>query len=84
MKSSNNTNASTASAQGKTSNKNENRNENKKADDGKVTRAVKGKKEIVIEIAALKGKGYPAAVELDTGSGAKKQPGAVPPKGKRA
>jgi lipoprotein-anchoring transpeptidase ErfK/SrfK len=81
MKSSNNANASTESAKGKTSNK----NENKKADDdGKVTRAVKGKKEIVIEIAALKGKGYPAAVELDTGSGAKKQPGAVTPKGKRS
>jgi lipoprotein-anchoring transpeptidase ErfK/SrfK len=39
---------------------------------GKVTSAVKGRKEIVIEIAALKGKGYPAPVDLDTGSGAKK------------
>jgi lipoprotein-anchoring transpeptidase ErfK/SrfK len=85
MKSSSNANASTESAKGKTSNKNENKNENKKADDnGKVTRAVKGKKEIVIEIAALKGKGYPAAVELDTGSGAKKQPAVATPKGKRS
>lgn len=29
---------------------------------GKITRSVKGKKEIVIEIGALKGKGYPARV----------------------
>jgi lipoprotein-anchoring transpeptidase ErfK/SrfK len=82
MKTGGNSNASPAPAQGKSANK----NENKKADavqSGKVTRAVKGKKEIVIEISALKGKGYPAAVELDTGSGAKKQPGAVSPKGKQ-
>jgi lipoprotein-anchoring transpeptidase ErfK/SrfK len=78
-----NANASPEPAQG---GKSVNKNENKKTDaaqSGKVTRAVKGKKEIVIEIAALKGKGYPAAVELDTGSGAKKQPGAVAPKGKQ-
>jgi lipoprotein-anchoring transpeptidase ErfK/SrfK len=77
-----NSNASNQSTQDrKASNKNENK---KAADDGKVTRAVKGKKEIVIEIAALKGKGYPAATELDTGSGAKKQPAATTPKGKRS
>src|SRR6266516_2671103 len=35
----------------------------------KKPRAVKNQKEIVIEIAALKGKGYPAPVDLDTGSG---------------
>ena len=29
----------------------------------------KNQKEVVIELAALKGKGYPAAVKLDTGSG---------------
>ena len=29
----------------------------------------KNQKEVVIEIAALKGKGYPAVVNLDTGSG---------------
>ena len=34
-----------------------------------VTRAIKGQKEIVIEIAALRGKGYPAPVNFDTGSG---------------
>ncbi|HKR02664.1 MAG TPA: L,D-transpeptidase family protein [Pyrinomonadaceae bacterium] len=77
-----NSNASAEPAQGKTTNK----NENKKTDnaDARVTRAVKGKKEIVIELAALAGKGYPAAVELDTGSGAKKQPAATTPKGKRS
>ncbi|MBI1761965.1 MAG: L,D-transpeptidase [Acidobacteria bacterium] len=36
-----------------------------------LTRQFKGKKEVVIEIAALAGKGYPAPVELDTGSAAK-------------
>ena len=35
----------------------------------RTLRAVKNQKEIVIEIAALKGKGYPAPVNLDTGSG---------------
>ena len=35
----------------------------------KQPRAAKNQKEIVIEIAALKGKGYPAPVDLDTGSG---------------
>jgi len=36
-------------------------------------RATKNQKEIVIEIAALKGKGYPAPLDLDTGSGQKKR-----------
>jgi len=43
------------------------------AESRKVTRTVKGQKEIVIELAALKGKGYPAPVALDTGSGAAKK-----------
>ncbi len=34
---------------------------------GKVTRNFKGKKEIIIEIAALKGKGYPAMAVADAG-----------------
>src|SRR5262249_19315026 len=34
---------------------------------GKLTRQVKGEKELVIEVAALSGKGYSAPVELDTG-----------------
>ncbi|MEJ7618828.1 MAG: L,D-transpeptidase [Pyrinomonadaceae bacterium] len=33
----------------------------------KVTRNIKGEKEIILEIAALKGKGYPAPVDLNTG-----------------
>jgi hypothetical protein len=37
-----------------------------------IPRAGKNQKEIVIEIAALKGKGYPAPVDLDTGMGQKK------------
>jgi lipoprotein-anchoring transpeptidase ErfK/SrfK len=48
---------------------------------GKVTPTIKGKKEIVIEVAALKGKGYPAPVDLNTGgakddlaSGSSKKP----------
>jgi hypothetical protein len=80
MKTGGDSNTSTEPAKGKPSNK------NKKADNesGKVTRAVKGKKEIVIEIAALAGKGYPAAVELDTGSGTRKQPAANTPKGRKS
>jgi lipoprotein-anchoring transpeptidase ErfK/SrfK len=38
-----------------------------------VTRTVKGKKEIVIEVAALKGKGYPAPVALNTGNASGKE-----------
>jgi lipoprotein-anchoring transpeptidase ErfK/SrfK len=33
----------------------------------KVTRTIKGQKEVVIEVAALKGKGYPAPVDPNTG-----------------
>ena len=39
---------------------------------GHVTRTIKGAKEVVIEIEELKGKGYPAAVDLDTGIAPKK------------
>ncbi|HEV3468393.1 MAG TPA: L,D-transpeptidase family protein [Pyrinomonadaceae bacterium] len=51
---------------------------------GKVreTRTVKGEKEAVIEIAALRGKGYPAPVNLDTGGAP--QPKASPAPKKRA
>jgi hypothetical protein len=75
-------NTATPAATGNASNK----NANKKSEtaDGKVTRAVKGKKEIVVEIAALKGKGYPAPVALDTGNGAKMKPAANAPKGKKS
>jgi hypothetical protein len=55
-------------------------NSNKETASGnQVTRAVKGKKEIVIEIAALQGKGYPAPVDLNTGGASKKQPAAASP-----
>jgi hypothetical protein len=37
----------------------------------------KNQKEVVIELTALKGKGYPAAVNLDTGSGKPATPPAV-------
>jgi lipoprotein-anchoring transpeptidase ErfK/SrfK len=44
---------------------------------GKITRTIKGSKEVVIEIAALKGKGYPAPANMNTGAppakGAKKK-----------
>lgn len=39
---------------------------------GKVTRTIKGGKEVVVEIPALLGKGYPAPVDLDAGVAAKK------------
>ncbi|HEY0101220.1 MAG TPA: L,D-transpeptidase [Pyrinomonadaceae bacterium] len=57
-------------------NKNASRNGNKNAnaESGKVTRTIKGQKEIVVELAALRGKGYPAPVALDTG-GASKETG---------
>jgi hypothetical protein len=35
---------------------------------GKVTRSIKGQKELIIEIAALQGKGYPAPVNLKSGT----------------
>ena len=47
----------------------------KKEEAPKVTRTVKGKKEIVIEVAALKGKGYPAPVKMDAGGASGKQSG---------
>lgn len=43
-------------------------NSAKKSSGGKVTRSVTGQKEIVIAIAGLKGKGYPAAAALNTGA----------------
>jgi hypothetical protein len=38
------------------------------------TKTVKGQKEVVIDIAALRGKGYPAPVNLDTGGAPQQQP----------
>lgn len=39
-----------------------------------LTRQTKGRKEVVIEIAALAGKGYPAPVDLETGQPPKPEP----------
>lgn len=47
--------------------------EKKSAATKATPRATKNQKEIVIEIAALKGKGYPAPADLDTGAGQKKR-----------
>lgn len=45
-------------------------NANKKVATARVKRPIgKNQKEVVIELAALKGKGYPAAMNLDTGAG---------------
>lgn len=50
---------------------NVNNNANKNV---KETKTIKGAKEATIEIAALKGKGYPAPVDLNTGSGKAAKP----------
>lgn len=55
-------------------NNNARRNDNQS---DKVTRSIKGEKEIVLEIAALKGKGYPAPVDLNTGGASAAQRKAV-------
>ncbi len=46
--------------------KGDNKNTNKNAD-VRETKTIKGQKEVVIDIAALRGKGYPAPANLDTG-----------------
>jgi hypothetical protein len=51
-----------------------------KVTSGKVTRTIRGVKEVVVEIPALLGKGYPAPVDLDAGVGSKK---ASPPNRRR-
>ncbi len=61
---------------------NKNANKTPAAGTQKVTRTVKGQKEIVIELAALKGKGYPAPVNLDTGGGTASKPPAATTKKK--
>ncbi|HLM62565.1 MAG TPA: hypothetical protein VK308_17315, partial [Pyrinomonadaceae bacterium] len=56
----------TANANSKTNtnNNSNSKNTNANADDGKVTRSIKGKKEVSFDVAELKGKGYPAAVGM--------------------
>lgn len=50
---------------------------------GKVTSTIKGQKEIVIEVAALAGKGYPAPVNLDTGGAKPEASGKAAPAAKK-
>lgn len=50
-------------------NTNGNGNRNANAAEEKITRTVKGKKEVVIPVAVLAGKGYPAPVGADMSSG---------------
>ena len=40
-------------------------NDQKPSKVDKVTRTIKGEKEVVVEVAALKGKGYPAPVNIN-------------------
>jgi lipoprotein-anchoring transpeptidase ErfK/SrfK len=47
-----------------------------------LTRTIKGEKELVIPIAALAGKGYPAPAKLITGSGTPLASGTTPPRAK--
>jgi lipoprotein-anchoring transpeptidase ErfK/SrfK len=64
-----NTNNPASNTSNKTPGNNKNSNS---AQNGKVTSRIKGQKEVIIEIAALKGKGYPAPVDLNTGTKSKK------------
>ena len=47
-------------------NTNSNANANSNSNSGQVTRNIKGQKEIVIELAQLAGKGYPAPIAMQT------------------
>lgn len=53
-------------------NKNASGSKNANAGDEKVTRTIKGRKEVVIQLAALAGKGYPAPVGTDAKGGSAK------------
>ncbi|HVF89789.1 MAG TPA: L,D-transpeptidase [Blastocatellia bacterium] len=77
--SSSNSNTSNSNARSN-SNSASKANANNRNDSGEgrnVTRTIKGRKEAVIEIAALNGKGYPAPVNLDMG-GSKPEPASNP------
>lgn len=83
--SNNNSNANADNANGNAAgnaNKNSNRNANQAAGGEQVTRNIKGAKEVTIELAALAGKGYPAAIGMETGA-APKGKAATAGKGKR-
>jgi lipoprotein-anchoring transpeptidase ErfK/SrfK len=64
--------ASSASASSTKGDKSKEESKAKNSASGKVTRTIKGSKEVVVEIPALLGKGYPAAVDLDTGVASRK------------
>ncbi|HEY0657324.1 MAG TPA: hypothetical protein VGD05_02565, partial [Pyrinomonadaceae bacterium] len=59
----NSANSNSANSGGNTNSQNKNAN----TDGGKVTRNVKGKKEVVLQLAQLQGKGYPAPVAFNAG-----------------
>ena len=71
------TNASPATASAAQSSSFADRSPNSKK---KTTAAAKNQKEIVIEIGALQGKGYPSPVAFDTGSGKTRTTLSTPPK----
>ncbi len=69
--------SSAAASTSASSGKGDKGKEQSKADNiasGKVTRTIKGGKEVVVEIPALLGKGYPAPVDLDAGVAKKAAP----------
>jgi len=84
---SNTSNSNASNSNGSNSNARANANSGSKsnannrngAESRNVTRTIKGRKEAVIEIAALKGKGYPAPVNLDAG-GSKPEPASDSPR----
>ncbi len=63
---------STTGASSKKDDKSKEEPKANKVASSKVTRTIKGGKEVVMQLPALVGKGYPAAMDLDTGVGSKK------------
>ncbi|CAN5346695.1 hypothetical protein BH18ACI2_BH18ACI2_06990 [soil metagenome] len=63
-----NANASSSPGNANASNKNAKQQSNE-AEAPRMTRSIKGQKEIIVEIAALTGKGYPAPINLVNASG---------------
>ena len=78
-----NANANNANANSNANVKNANGNSNQSAGGDRVTRTIKGAKEVTIELAALAGKGYPAAIGMDTGAAKGKAATPSGSKGKR-
>ncbi len=76
-----NVNASANTNNNVSGNKNAN-SKNANVGDEKVTRTIKGRKEVVIQLAALAGKGYPAPVGIDAKGGTAK-PAAAQASGNR-